>query len=248
MVWWTAVFLGLVQGIAEFLPISSSGHLMLLEHYLNIGDGGLLFNIILHIATLLAVCAVYHKKIWGLMRRPFCKYNLMLVIATVITCAFVLIFKDIIDASFNVYFLPFAFIITAVVLLLPAVIKPRANNKTILQSVVMGLAQGLAVVPGWSRSGFTITAGQLSGMDKSDSADFSFLMSVPIIIASLLYEVVSGGEIAAIGAGNIIIAFVAAFVSGIVAIKFMLNIIRKIDLRWFSVYLFVLGAFLFFVL
>jgi undecaprenyl-diphosphatase len=261
MVWWTAVFLGLMQGIAEFLPISSSGHLLMFEHWFGIADGGLLFDIILHIATLLAVCAVYHKRIWALIRRPFCKYNAMLLAATAITCAFVLVFKGIIDRAFDYRFLPFAFIATAVVLLLPAVVKPKTNKATggtssggaagtsgggWCAAAAMGLAQGLAVVPGLSRSGFTITAGQLSGGKKTDSADFSFLMSVPIIAASLLYEIISGGTVISVGAANIIIAFVSAFISGIVAIKFMLSVIRKIDLRWFSIYLFVLGTALMF--
>lgn len=247
MVWWTAVFLGLVQGIAEFLPVSSSGHLMLFERWFGIAGGGLLFNIILHIATLFAVCAVYYKKIWLLIRRPFCKYNAMLLTATAITCAFVLLFKDIIDRAFDYRFLPFAFITTAAVLLLPAVIKPKAGSGGWRSVIAMGLAQGLAVVPGFSRSGFTIAAGQLCGTEKTESADFSFLMSVPIIAASLLYEIMSGGQVGSVGVGVIIIAFISAFVSGIIAVKFMLSVIRKVDLRWFAVYLLALGAALLFI-
>jgi undecaprenyl-diphosphatase len=276
MAWWTAVFLGLVQGLAEFLPVSSSGHLILFQHLLHIDDGGLLFDIILHIATLLAVVVVYHKKIWGLIRRPFCEYNVLLFIATAITCVFVLAFKNLIDKAFNIQFLPFAFIITAAVLLLPAIVKPKVTGgggrtqtgaavrtaagrkkswrtaagekKSWRAAAAMGFAQGLAVIPAFSRSGWTITAGQLSGMDRTAAADFSFLMSVPIILASLFYEIMAGGEIVSVGTGSIIIAFVSAFVSGIVAIKFMLNIIKKIDLRWFSAYLFILGAVLIFFL
>jgi undecaprenyl-diphosphatase len=245
MQWWTAVFLGLIQGIAEFLPISSSGHLILAEHLFNIESTGLLFNIVLHIATLLAVCAVYYKKIWELIKKPFCKYNLMLLSATIITCAFVLFFKDLIDKTFTILFLPFAFITTAAVLLLPAVIKPKQNTQiTFISAVTMGFAQGLAVIPGFSRSGFTITAGQLSQTDKTNSADFSFLMSVPIIIASLLYEVLSQNGTVSINIGTIIIAFISAFVSGFIAIKFMLSLIQKYDIRWFSLYLFVLGLLL----
>jgi undecaprenyl-diphosphatase len=246
MAWWTAVFLGIVQGLAEFLPISSSGHLMLFEHLFGVTDGGLLFNIILHIATLLAIAAVYYKRIWALAKKPFCKYNLMLILATAITCAFVLLFKDTIDKTFNVGFLPFAFILTAAVLLLPSIIKPRVKGELGWgAAIASGFAQGLAVVPGFSRSGFTITAGQLSGADKTEAADFSFLMSIPIIAASLLFTIISGGEIVSVGITNIIIAFVSAFVSGIFAIKFMLSVVKKIDLKWFSLYLFVIGAFLF---
>jgi undecaprenyl-diphosphatase len=212
---------------------------MLVEYLFGIEDGGLLLNIILHIATLLAVVVIYRKRLREL-------FTPRLIAATAITCAFVVVFKDIIDNVFIFNLLPFAFITTAVVLLLPAVIKPKANNKKWLHAIVMGVAQGVAVIPGFSRSGFTITAGQLAGQDKTSAADFSFLMSVPIIVASLLYEIVSGGTIVDIGLGNVIIAFVAAFVSGLLSIKFMLSLIRKIDLRWFSLYLFVLGIILFF--
>ena len=106
----------------------------------------------------------------------------------------------------------------------------------------MGLAQGVAVVPGLSRSGMTITTGRLSGMSSAEATDFSFLMSLPIILASLVYELLRGGSLQAIGIGSVFVAFVTAFVAGICAIKFMLNLTRKIDLRWFAVYLLGLGA------
>lgn len=241
MAWYAALFLGLLQGIAEFLPVSSSGHLLLFGHLFGITDGGLLFNIILHTATLLAVVAVYRNRLHEL-------FSWKIVIATAVSCAFVLIMKDFIGRFFTIRVLPFAFIITAVVLALPAVMKPKQNARHWTHAVAQGFAQGVAVVPGFSRSGFTITAGMLAGQDKTSSADFSFLMSVPIVVASLLYEIVSGGEVIAVSLGNIVLAFAAAFVSGIAAIKFMLRIIRGIDLRWFSLYLFTLGVILFFCL
>ncbi len=244
MLWYTAVFLGLVQGLAEFLPISSSGHLLLFGHLFGIKEGGLLFNIILHIGTLLAVVIVYYKQIWELVKKPFCKYNLLLALATVITCGFVLLFKDAIDSMIDISILPFSFIVTGVVLLLPSIIKPKQNNKSWLHAGIQGLMQGIAVVPGFSRSGFTIVSGQLAGMQRREAADFSFLMSIPIIIASLLFEIISGGVVVNIGIGNFILAFLTAFVSGIIAIKFMLVIIKKVKLYWFSIYLFILGVFL----
>ncbi|MDR0384128.1 MAG: undecaprenyl-diphosphate phosphatase [Christensenellaceae bacterium] len=248
-----AIILGLLQGIAEFLPVSSSGHLLLFQYFFEIERGGMLFDIILHVATLFAVIVVYRKRLRLLL-------TWKMVIATAITCIFVLLFKNLIDKTFNIKFLPFAFMLTAVVLILPSLIKKNAasittnhNNdgkdipkrKKIPPEYIMGLAQGIAVVPAFSRSGFTITAGQLAGMERTEAADFSFLMSIPIILASLLYEIISGGGFGSIEPLPMIIGFIAAFLSGIFAIKFMLTIIKKIDLRWFSLYLFALSITLF---
>jgi len=241
MAWYSAIFLGLVQGLAEFLPVSSSGHLLLFENLLGITDGGLLLTLILHLATLLAVVVVYWRRLWYMICHPFSKGTLQLVVATLITCSIVLVFNDIIDRLFTIQALPYLFLICGAYLLLPNLLKPKINQRTWLHTTLMGIAQGVAVVPGLSRSGLTITTGRLTGMSASDATDFSFLMSLPIILASFLYEILNGGSIQALGFGSVILAFLAAFISGIFAIKFMLNLTRKIDLRWFAVYLLILG-------
>lgn len=242
MAWYTAIFLGLVQGLAEFLPVSSSGHLLMFEDLLGITDGGLLLTLILHLATLLAVVVVYWRQLWQMIRHPFSRSTLQLVVATVITCGIVLVFNDVIDHLFDIRALPMMFLICGVYLLLPNLFKPQTNQKTWRQTVTMGIAQGIAVVPGLSRSGLTITTGRLAGMKATAATDFSFLMSLPIILASLLYELLRGGSVQALGFGNVALAFITAFISGIIAIKFMLNLTRKIDLRWFAVYLLLLGT------
>ena len=242
MAWYTAIFLGLVQGLAEFLPISSSGHLLLFEHLCGITDGGLLLTLILHLATLLAVVVVYRQRLWQLIRYPWQKQTWQLLLATVITCGMVILFKDMIDSLFSLAALPYLFLLCGCYLLLPTLLRPRETAHPWVQSLAMGLAQGIAVVPGLSRSGVTITTGRLTGMNSAAATDFSFLMSIPIILASLVYELLQGGTIQMLGFGNVLLAFITAFVSGIVAIKMMLNMTKKIDLRWFAVYLFVLGV------
>lgn len=242
MVWYTAIFLGLVQGLAEFLPISSSGHLMLFAHWFGITDGGLLFTIVLHLATLLAVVVVYRARLWQLIKHPFCRENWLLLVATLVTCGLVLIGKDLVDRLFGWTALPFMFVLGGVYLLLPGMIQPRPHQHRWWQAVAMGVAQGVAVVPGLTRSGLTITTGQLAGMPKDQAADFSFIMSIPIIIASLVYEMMHGGTLGHVGVGNLMLAFVAAFLSGIVAIKLMLRLLRQVDLRWFAGYLLLLGG------
>jgi len=244
-----AIFLGLVQGIAEFLPISSSGHLILFQRLLNLPEDMMLFNIILHVATLLAVLIVFRKRIWQLVKKPFQKTNFALLIATIITVSFVLIFKDFIDRTMGASVLPFTFMITAVILVIASFLQDRprktnlinTGNVTYTSSIATGFAQGLAVIPGFSRSGFTITAGLASGLDKERAAEFSFLMSIPIIIAALAYELVSNPIPTNIAPTPVIFGFIAALLSGIFAIKFMLHIIKNVKLYWFSVYLIILS-------
>ena len=249
MTWYAAVFLGLVQGLAEFLPISSSGHLLLFESWFGINDGGLLLTILLHLATLLAVVVVYHKRLWQMVRHPWNLETARLVLATLITCVVVLVFQDLIDRLFTVTALPYMFLLAGVYLMVPTLLRGRTVSQTTnakgrqwWQAVAVGLAQGIAVVPGLSRSGLTITTGRLTGMTAGQSTDFSFIMSIPIILGSLLYELLRGGSVEALGIGNILLAFVTAFIAGIVAIKIMLDLTRKIDLRWFAVYLLILGS------
>ena len=241
MAWYTAIFLGLVQGLAEFLPVSSSGHLLMFENLFGITDGGLLLTLILHLATLLAVMVVYWRQLWHMVRHPFSLASLQLIVATVITCSIVLVFNDVIDQLFTIQALPFLFLVCGIYLLLPNLLKPKTNQHSWRHIIAMGIAQGVAVVPGLSRSGLTITTGRLTGMSGTDATDFSFIMSLPIIVASLLYELLRGGSLQTLGFGNVALAFVTAFISGIIAIKFMLNLTRKIDLRWFAVYLLLLG-------
>ena len=215
MAWYTAVFLGLVQGLAEFLPISSSGHLLLFESWFGITDGGLLLTLILHLATLLAVVVVYRYRLWKLIRHPWNLETARLSISTVITCAVVLLFHDVIDRMFSLSALPYAFITAGIYLLLPTIFnrydcKQNVNPKThqmwrsLWQSMAMGLAQGVTVVPGLSRSGLTITTGRLTGMMSAESTDFSFLMSIPIILASFVHELLCGGSIQSLGVGSIV--------------------------------------------
>ncbi|MCL2755459.1 MAG: undecaprenyl-diphosphate phosphatase [Firmicutes bacterium] len=248
-----AIFLGIVQGFTEFLPVSSSGHLILFQHIFNLGDDLLLFNILLHIATLLAVLFVFRKRIWELVKNPLNKTNLALVLATIVTVGFVLVFKDFIDQTMGANVLPITFMITAILLFSTTFIEPSKSlvpNKpiTYTSALFTGLAQGIAVVPGFSRSGFTISTALFTGTNRERAAEFSFLMSIPIIIAALIYELISNPSPSLGNPVPLVLAFIAALVSGIFAIKFMLNIIKKVKLYWFSLYLVILSIVTIFLL
>jgi len=248
-----AIFLGIVQGLTEFLPVSSSGHLILFQRILNLPEDMLLFNIILHIATLLAVLIVFRKRIWHLVRHPFNKTNLALILATIVTVGFVLLFKDFIDRTLTARILPITFMITAIVLFSTTFIKdksllPDDKEITYISALSTGLAQGIAVVPGFSRSGFTISTALATGTKRERAAEFSFLMSIPIIIAALVYELISNPSPTLGPALPLIFAFVTALISGIFAIKFMLKLVKKIKLYWFSLYLIILAIITIFII
>ena len=243
-------FMGLVQGLTEFLPVSSSGHLVLLSNIFNVEES-LFISILLHVATLLSICVVFYKDIYALLRHPFSKNTLMLVVATIPTCLIALVLMPFIKSSFGGSFLPVSFLITATILVITELFAKNTKEFSYKTAIIMGIAQGFAVFPGISRSGATISAGLLSKGDKKECAKFSFLMSIPIILLSLImeiYEGISGGINISYPISAIIISFIVAFLSGIFAIKFMMKLTEKGKLWWFSCYLLLLSVVTFFVM
>ena len=242
-------FMGLVQGLTEFLPVSSSGHLVLLSNIFNVEES-LFISILLHVATLLSICVVFYKDIFALLRHPFSKNTLMLVVATIPTCLIALVLMPFIKSSFGGGFLPVSFLITATILVITELFAKNTKEFSYKTAIIMGIAQGFAVFPGISRSGATISAGLLSKGDKKECAKFSFLMSIPIILLSLImeiYEGISGGINISYPVSAIIISFIVAFLSGIFAIKFMMKLTEKGKLWWFSCYLLLLSLVTFFI-
>ena len=256
-----ALTLGIIQGLTEFLPVSSSGHLLLLNQLFGINGDFLFVSIILHFATLLAVIFVFWKDILNLIKHPLSKQAINLYIATIPTVIIVLIFKKFIESSFeNASLLPFCFMLTAVLLLITYFLSNRKNKADVeyenyceikrTSALAMGISQGLAVIPGISRSGSTICTGLILGENRKESAKFSFLMSIPIIIASMLYEIIfssSTASIQEIGILPLIVAFISAFLVGILSIKVMLKIVEKAKYYYFSIYLIILSIISLFV-
>ena len=238
------ILLGLVQGLTEFLPVSSSGHLVFLDKIFGVETGNFLFvSIILHVATLISVIVLYYKQIWHLIKNPFSKETLLIVVATIPTVIIVLLFKGFFEDAFSGGYLSICFMITAIILML-TYFKTKSQKKLTYQkityknAVVIGIMQGFAVLPGISRSGSTISAGVLQGIDSEKATSFSFILSIPIILASLVYELFScfynGGQFFVGSYINLIISFIIALVSGIFAIKI---IAKTGKYYWFSIYL-----------
>lgn len=248
------IILAIVQGLTEFLPVSSSGHLVLLNKFFGIENDFLLLSVILHVATLFSVLIVLKNEVKEIIKHPFGELSKKLVLATIPTVVIVLCFKSFFDSSFDGRYLPFCFMLTAFLIVVSELFSLKQKNKKNIsywQSIIMGIAQGIAVLPGISRSGATICSGLLVGCDRKEVARFSFLMSIPIILASLvleIYEYISMGQVLTLAWYELAIGFVVAFITGVFAVKFMLKIIEKHNLLWFAVYLIVISFVSFFVI
>ena len=234
-----AVLLGLVQGAGEFLPVSSSGHLLLLEK-LGLGEEDLFFNICLHLGTLLSVAVCMRREVFGLFRRENRGKLLYVIVACVPTVLLAVLFKFLAPSLIDGAYLPLGFAVTAVLIVLSEKFAPDTTRFLSLKtSILTGVFQGIAVLPGISRSGATIAAGRLGGLARPAAAEFSFLLSVPIIIGSALFE---GTELALTGGlGDVqvlplLAGVAAAFVSGCVAIRFFLALVRKHSSLPFALY------------
>ena len=269
MDWWQAIILGLVQGLTEFLPVSSSGHLMIFKELLGADAEGFLdFTVTVHFATVLATIVVFWNAIWQLLKGFFkFRYNdetdyVCKILVSIIPVAIVgLLFKDSVDALFSgeLWQVGVGLCITAALLIVSdsagkhfrvPVAKDTRNGISYWQAFTVGLAQAFAVVPGVSRSGSTIATGLLTGVKRENMAQFSFLMVLVPIVGEQsldLLKVAVGSESFGGGVGSLalMLGFVAAFISGLFACKVMIAIVKKAKLTWFAAYCLVVAALIF---
>ena len=242
------IIIGLIQGITEFLPVSSSGHVVLFGSLFDL-DNLLLISIVAHVGTLFAVLFCYRKKLFQLIKQPKNKTNLHLIIATIPTILIVLFFNSFFEDNFSTSTLVWGFLISAVLLLIADFKRQKHKEINSKSSLYMGLAQGCAILPGISRSGSTLVCGLLLGIDKQKALDFSFLMSIPIIIASAIYETIKLFSMQiTINWFGIFIIMISSFVFGILSIKIMLKLVNKNKLFYFSFYLIFLSLIILFFL
>ncbi|MGN0807139.1 MAG: undecaprenyl-diphosphate phosphatase [Candidatus Coproplasma sp.] len=265
MQWWEAIVLGLTQGLTEFLPVSSSGHLTFLQrilgnqmqHGIEFFDGQIFFNLILHLGTLVAVCIIFWKDIVNLFKKPITL--LYLVVATIPAGIVGVLLDDVIEdniakGEYVGIFLAVFFIITAGVLFATEIYAKRRKKVLPLcwrTTIPMGVAQAIAVLPGISRSGSTVAAGIFAGGDNDEVAHFSFLMSIPVILGGFLVELVKtlwDGSLQQQFVSPdsqfgwcIAIGFIVSALVGLFAIKVMLKAIKKANYKWFSLYLVLLA-------
>lgn len=258
MNWWQAFILGIVQGLTEFLPVSSSGHLTIGREILGVGAAeDLVFEVVVHAATVLATIVVFRKQIWSLLCGLFkfrmndeTDYILKICVSMIPVFVVGVFFKDYVEDLFSsLLVVGIALVVTALLLFFSdrasqnrAEVAQVRNGISWWQALVVGIGQAIAVIPGLSRSGTTISTGLLCGVKRENVAQFSFLMVLVPILGEAFLDVV-GGEMASssIGALPLAIGFLAAFVSGLFACKVMIALVKKAKLKWFALYCAVVG-------
>ncbi len=251
MNWYEALIFGLVQGLTEFLPVSSDGHLEIVKYLFGGIEESFLFSIAVHGATVLSIIVVFWKDIMKLLRGVF-KFTLneetlfaLKIVVSMIPVAIVgFTLRDEVESLFiaDMDITGSFLLVTALFLVIGHFVRKREKPITFGGAFIMGIAQALAVLPGLSRSGSTISTGLMLGNSKNELARFSFLMVIiPIIGANLMQVVTTETAEVNLVIFPLIIAFVAAFVSGYAACRWMINIVKKGKLGWFALYCLVLG-------
>lgn len=260
-----SLFLGLIQGITEFLPVSSSGHIVIAKNLFYIKSPGLIYEVILHFGTFLSVLVVFRTEIISIIRASFFgiiyiikkgklnsdivkNYNfrlgIFIVIATIPAGFIGILLKDILSKFFeSIFFVSLALIFTGIILFFTKYFKERGYGINFFNSLLIGCAQALALIPGISRSGMTISMGLFLGVKRDDAVKFSFLLSLPAIFGAtilesfnIFYYHLSNEELIQIG-----LAFLSAFFSGYFAIKILMKIVITGRFFLFSFYCFLIG-------
>ena len=259
MNWLEGLILGFVQGLTEYLPVSSSGHLQIGQILLNGGEpfpGGLQFDITVHVATVLSTLVILWKEIEWIFRGLFkfewndeTRYTVNILVSMIPIGIVGVFFKDTVEEIFGsgLLIVGCMLLVTALLLIFSYYAKPRQKEKISLKDAfIIGLAQAVAVMPGLSRSGSTIATGLLLGNKKEKLAQFSFLMVIPPILGEALLDLLKGlkGEQAFGGVDTLplVVGFCAAFISGCFACKWMINIVKKGKLVYFGIYCAIAGA------
>ena len=257
------ILLGILQGVAEFLPISSSGHLDVAKNLFGLGDVPILFDVLLHLATLAAVCLYFRRKIWELLKTLARwiaqkqadqneKQNRRMIIAIIISTAVtgvIGIATSKLIPNLSVKYVCAGFVITAILLIFSAMIEKRNESKvqpagnskspvSAIQALFIGFMQGVGTLPGISRSGSTIAGALFTGVDRKVAGEYSFIISIPAILGAFILEVKDLEKVSqTIGAAPIVAGCAAAFAAGYISLTLLMKIIQKGKLQWFAAYL-----------
>jgi len=249
-----ALILGVIQGFTEFLPVSSSGHLEIAK--VLFGDNALpkeslTFTVVLHFATALSTMVVFRKEVIEIIKGLFqfqwndeTKFSLKIIISMIPAIIIGLMFEEQLEAFFNgnLLMVGFMLLITALLLLLADKAENTEKNVSYKNAFIVGISQAIAMLPGISRSGATISTSVLLGVDREKAARFSFLMVVPLIFGKVAKDLM-GGEINFQSAnfGSMGLGFIAAFISGLIACSWMISLVKQSKLHYFAIYCFIVG-------
>lgn len=277
-----AIFMGLIQGLTEFLPVSSSGHLAIFQQLFNMEEADMFFDVLLHLGTLVAVFIVYYKDIWKMIcegcsiirdacinisiffknisreeKKPYLrvvnnsyrKFVMLVIVSTIPTGVIGYVARDLVSMASQILIVPgICLIITSILLFIADRVPDGGKtpkNVTYTNAFVVGITQGIATLPGISRSGTTITACLLSGYSRKFAVKYSFIMSIPAILGALVLEIKDVDFSAVTGsmAVNYLVGTIVAGIVGYICIKTMLVVVRKKKFTIFSIYCLILGAF-----
>ncbi|RZP02467.1 MAG: undecaprenyl-diphosphate phosphatase [Flavobacteriales bacterium] len=255
-----AVILGIIQGFTEFLPVSSSGHLELGKAILgdnSVPEDSLLFTVVLHFATALSTIVVFRKDIWEIIGNLLkfswneeTEFTVKILISMIPAVTIGLLFEVQLESFFggNIAFVGTMLLITALLLWLADRSKITEKKVTYSNAFIIGIAQAIAMLPGISRSGATISTSVLLGNDKSKAARFSFLMVIPLIFGKIIRDLL-GGElfIETTDITSLTLGFIAAFISGLIACTWMIKLVRQSKLTYFSIYCIIVGLIAIFI-
>ena len=268
MTYLQAIILGIVQGLAEFLPISSSGHLALLQYFFGVeSDSVLLFTVMLHVGTLVSVCIIYRKDIGALIvelcrtikdictgkgprinSSPMRRMGFMIIVATIPTAIIGLLFEDFFESLYSsIVAIAIGLIFTGIILMVAEKMGKNKNGPMEMKwshAIFIGCMQGIAICPGVSRSGSTLFGGLISGLERSYAVEFAFLISIPSILGSVILELPDALAEGITGSfmGPMIVGVILSAISGIFAIKTMIKVVSNKRLIGFSVYVWLVAA------
>ncbi|MCF8296781.1 MAG: undecaprenyl-diphosphate phosphatase [Saprospiraceae bacterium] len=254
MSWLEAIILGIIQGLTEFLPVSSSGHLEITKVIFgdtSLPEDSMMMTVVLHGATALATILVFRKDIMEIIRGLFqfkwndeMKFSMKIVLSMIPAAIIGFMFEDYIESLFagNIILVGSMLLLTGVLLFAADKAKAAEKGVSFWNSLIIGIAQAIAILPGISRSGATISTSVLLGIDRGKAARFSFLMVVPLILGKMAKDILDGGISSE--SGNVIplaIGFVAAFITGVFACTWMIKIVKRSKLKYFAIYCFIIG-------
>lgn len=250
-----ALILGIIQGLTEFLPVSSSGHLELAKVLVDdqsVPEESMLFTVVLHAATALSTMVVFRNEILEIIKGLFqfkwneeSQFSIKIIISMIPAAIIGVLFNDEIEALFErqVLLVGAMLLITGLLLFLADRAKSTERSVSFFHSLIIGISQAIAILPGISRSGATIATSVLLGIDRSKAARFSFLMVIPLILGKMAKDMLDGTiDIQRDVNSALAIGFVAAFISGLFACKWMITLVKKAQLKYFSYYCFIIGT------
>ena len=255
MNYFEAIILGVIQGLTEFLPVSSSGHLEIAKAILgdnSLPQESLIFTVVLHFATALSTLVIFKNEIGQIIKGLFqfkwneeLQFSLKIILSMLPAVVVGLFFEDQFEAFFGgqILLVGFMLIITALLLLFADKAKNTTKKVSFFNAFVIGISQALAILPGISRSGATIASSVLLGVDRTKAARFSFLMVVPLIFGKISKDVLSGAiNFESNQIGVLAVGFIAAFIAGLFACKWMIALVKKSKLSYFALYCFIVGV------